>query len=277
MRYSTVLYCTYCRMIANSSQPTARPCGGRYSAAAAPLWPRCRRWRSERPTCTVQRGPGLPDMDPDDPEDAAALAAAKAEAEAAAEQLFVQFDADGSGSLDTGEVRRLRPLVATAPPASPAHDFCRPLAHCHSPCACGPSISLATGVHARLNVVGQVKLLLESQGLCVTDAYLDGLLQAFDEDGNGEFDRGEFAKLAKVQRRARPLLSLRAVAPPVGPPCADSGRTNFVPIMPARHVALCATGGDLALRRRRERHRLGVVLAWAALPLPPAGGGGRRR
>ena len=72
------------------------PHGGRATEIVA--W----RWRSDGaqgwPPC-------LAPMDPDDPEDAAVLAAAKAEAEATAEQLFAQFDADGSGSLDTVEVR----------------------------------------------------------------------------------------------------------------------------------------------------------------------------
>ena len=44
----------------------------------------------------------------------------------------------------------------------------------------------------------EVKLLLESQGVCVTPQYLSGLLEAFDDDGNGTFDRDEFTKLAKV-------------------------------------------------------------------------------
>ena len=38
----------------------------------------------------------------------------------------------------------------------------------------------------------EVKLLLESQGVCVTPQYLSGLLEAFDDDGNGTFDRDEF-------------------------------------------------------------------------------------
>lgn len=44
----------------------------------------------------------------------------------------------------------------------------------------------------------EVKLLLESQGVCVTPQYLAGLIEAFDEDGDGTFDREEFAQLAKV-------------------------------------------------------------------------------
>ena len=44
----------------------------------------------------------------------------------------------------------------------------------------------------------EVKLLLESQGVCVTPQYLAGLIEAFDEDGDGTFDRDEFAQLAAV-------------------------------------------------------------------------------
>ena len=80
-------------------------------------------------------------MDPDDPEDAAAIAAAKQAAEARVAALFDKFDADGSGFLDAQGVR----------------------------------------------------LLLESQGLSVTPEYLLGIISAFDKDGNGEFDRDEFA------------------------------------------------------------------------------------
>lgn len=44
----------------------------------------------------------------------------------------------------------------------------------------------------------EVRLLLESQGVCVTPQYLSGLIDAFDTDGDGTFDRDEFLQLAKV-------------------------------------------------------------------------------
>lgn len=44
----------------------------------------------------------------------------------------------------------------------------------------------------------EVRLLLKSQGVCVTPQYLAGLIEAFDTDGNGTFDREEFSELAKV-------------------------------------------------------------------------------
>ncbi len=44
----------------------------------------------------------------------------------------------------------------------------------------------------------EVRLLLESQGVCVTPQYLSGLIDAFDTDGDGTFDRDEFSQLAKV-------------------------------------------------------------------------------
>eukprot|EP01048_Picozoa_sp_COSAG05_P019302 COSAG05_NODE_2988_length_2434_cov_5.364026_4_plen_144_part_00 len=44
----------------------------------------------------------------------------------------------------------------------------------------------------------EVKLLLQAQGLCVSTEYLDGLLEVFDANKDGVFDREEFATLAKV-------------------------------------------------------------------------------
>lgn len=44
----------------------------------------------------------------------------------------------------------------------------------------------------------EVRLLLESQGVCVTPQYLSGLIDAFDTDGDGTFDRDEFSQLANV-------------------------------------------------------------------------------
>ena len=84
-------------------------------------------------------------MDTDVPEDVA-MEEQKARKAAQAMALFVQFDADGSGTLDKQEVR----------------------------------------------------LLLESQGLSVSTDYLQGLLDVFDKDKNGEFDTEEFAALAAV-------------------------------------------------------------------------------
>ena len=53
----------------------------------------------------------------------------------------------------------------------------------------------------------EVRLLLESQGVCVTPQYLAGLIDAFDTDGDGTFDREEFSRLAQV------VIS-RSVPPP---------------------------------------------------------------
>ena len=44
----------------------------------------------------------------------------------------------------------------------------------------------------------EVKGLLQAQGLCVTDDYIDGIIAAFDADGSGEIDKEEFAKLAQA-------------------------------------------------------------------------------
>ena len=145
-------------------------------------------------------------MDPNDPEDAAALAAQKAAAAAEAQRLFDRFDADNSGSLDRNEVR----------------------------------------------------LLLESQGVCVTPQYLAGLIDAFDTDGDGTFDRDEFSRLAQVViSRSVPALGNAF--------CLSLSLSLSLSLARALCLCvscwLCATYVLAGAGRRTERCGVDVVLA----------------